>query len=287
LLYYGQFRGIFGTSNHGSSDDEGHPLEDHLETSSNNLILSDIDEMTDIENENEESEEDEMTAEAITRDIVKEREDQSVAKATDHHIRSQIIEKFWNDLYQELLPNEISQKMGRTQVREYQDGVIELLQANKKSSRNYKDMKALQTKIENFTMDFQDINIYQKYPNLISIFISKELPSAKDYLIKALPQEYLRMLNQFGAYTLEAIMIHVLGMLFNNTRDYCVVRVSTLIDQLSSAVRDQVRFLGVTMPNEEVASQSKSVNKSKSVVKKAGGAKRSSKKVVDSIGGNM
>jgi hypothetical protein len=97
-------------------------------------------------------------------------------------------------------------------------------------------------KIEDFTLNFDEVNIFHNFPNMIKVFLNKELPSAKEYLKGCLSREYLPMLNRFGYYTFEAIMIHVLGRVFHSVRDLSVVRVSTLLDQLNSAVRDQARF---------------------------------------------
>ncbi|YP_005090363.1 DNA-dependent RNA polymerase (mitochondrion) [Phoenix dactylifera] len=97
--------------------------------------------------------------------------------------------------------------------------------------------------IEELTMKFDERSIYNSSPNLIKLLISKDLPTAKEYLKTHLSTEYLPMLNQFGHYMLEAIIIHVLGLVFNCVRDLSVVRVSTLLEQLDSAVRDQARFM--------------------------------------------
>jgi hypothetical protein len=47
------------------------------------------------------------------------------------------------------------------------------------------------------------------------IFINKHLPSAREYLKTHLPDEYWPLLNKLWSYTLEALMIHVLSLVFH------------------------------------------------------------------------
>ena len=68
--------------------------------------------------------------------------------------------------------------------------------------------------------------------------------SARDYLKKSrgisdVELSYLGYLNQ---YTLEAIIIHVLGSVFNSVQEKGSVRVSTLIEQLESTFRVHLIF---------------------------------------------
>lgn len=65
------------------------------------------------------------------------------------------------------------------------------------------------------------------------------MPTAKEYLKSRLSTENLIVLYPFGHYTLEVLIIHVLGLVFNSIRDLPVVKVSTLVEQLNSAVRAQ------------------------------------------------
>lgn len=65
-------------------------------------------------------------------------------------------------------------------------------------------------------------------------------PTAKEYLkSRGLSKDELYTLAYFDQYTLEAIMIYVLAMIFNSIHEHPAVRVSTLIDQLDEAVRVQ------------------------------------------------
>lgn len=101
----------------------------------------------------------------------------------------------------------------------------------------------LQILIEDLTMKFDDKNIYNSTPNMIKLLINKDLPSAKEYLYSNLPSKYFPMLKMFGSYTLEAIIIHVLGLVFNSLSKSSVVRLSTLLEKVNSTVRDQARFM--------------------------------------------
>jgi hypothetical protein len=74
--------------------------------------------------------------------------------------------------------------------------------------------------MEDFTLHFDEANILKSTPNLVKLFIRADAPSAKDSLKKRLPREYLPMLNRFGSYTLEALMIHVLGLVFHCIRSF-------------------------------------------------------------------
>jgi len=96
-------------------------------------------------------------------------------------------------------------------------------------------------------MNFNESNVFRSTPNMIKLLIHPDLPNAKEYLKRVIPPSYLPLLNRFGAYTLEAIMTHVPGLVFHSVRDYSVV---TLLDQLNGFVRDQSRFLSVQLPHK-------------------------------------
>lgn len=99
-------------------------------------------------------------------------------------------------------------------------------------------------KIEDITMNFDEYSIFSETPNLRKLLIGKDLICAKDYLYKYLPTNiYNSTIELFGQYTLEAIIIHVLGMLYNSIQQSSVVRVSTLLDKLDSTVRTQANII--------------------------------------------
>jgi len=152
------------------------------------------------------------------------------------------IDEFWNVYYSKLLGSEKSMK---SNVSMYHKEVFKLLI----KSQNHPNILLsdtylidLQSKIEDYTMKFDESNIFRETPNIIKLLINQNKPSAKEYLYKQLPSTYYPMLNKFGSYTLEAIIIHVLGVVFNSLQEYPVVKVSTLLEQLNSTVKDQTRF---------------------------------------------
>lgn len=53
----------------------------------------------------------------------------------------------------------------------------------------------------------------------------------------------------FGEYTLEAIIIYVLGMLYNSVQESPMVRVSTLLDMLDRTVRTQADIIKTRTAN--------------------------------------
>jgi DNA-directed RNA polymerase len=124
----------------------------------------------------------------------------------------------------------------------YHNEVFKLLIKSQRSLLSETYLIDLQSKIEDYTMKFDESNIFRETPNIIKLLINQNKPSAKEYLYNQLPCTYYPMLNKFGNYTLEAIIIHVLGVVFNSLQEYPVVRVSTLLEQLNSTVRDQTRF---------------------------------------------
>ena len=73
--------------------------------------------------------------------------------------------------------------------------------------------KNRQNKIEALSMRFDETNVFQSVPSLIRQLISPEMITAKVYLRQkdGLSEQDLTLINLFGSYTLEAIMIHVLG----------------------------------------------------------------------------
>lgn len=92
------------------------------------------------------------------------------------------------------------------------------------------------------TQSFEEDNIFKHTPNLVKLLIGigKELICAKDYLYKSISRDvYQSTIELFGQYTLEAIIIYVLGILYTTIQESSVVRVSTLVDKLDNMVRAQ------------------------------------------------
>lgn len=112
------------------------------------------------------------------------------------------------------------------------------------------ELDQLQMRIEDLTMKFDEYSIFKETPNLIKLLIGKDLICAKDYLYKHLPKNiYNSTIEQFGQYTLEAIIIYVLGLLYNCIQESSVVRVSTLLDKLDSTVRTHANIIKNTNLN--------------------------------------
>lgn len=57
-----------------------------------------------------------------------------------------------------------------------------------------------------------------------------------------LNQAEVELLNEFGHYTIEALVVYVLSALFS-THDNTVVRVATLVERLDYCVRAQAALL--------------------------------------------
>jgi hypothetical protein len=51
------------------------------------------------------------------------------------------------------------------------------------------------------------------------------------------------LLSEFGQYTIEALIVHILGMVFNPLEYNSIIRVATLVERLESSVRTQAAIL--------------------------------------------
>ena len=149
---------------------------------------------------------------------------------------ARIIKEFWNDYYAKLLDIDKTKKTSNVDM--YQDDVRKLL-INEKKNQNgvFSDTELidLQNQIANCTMKFDEDNLFKVTPNIVKFLINKDQPNAKQYLKGCLPSS-LPMLKMFGIYTLEAIMIHVLGLVFNTLQESSAVKAARFIDQLNSTV---------------------------------------------------
>lgn len=99
----------------------------------------------------------------------------------------------------------------------------------KRKGKNIPDieLEVLQSQIEDLTFQFKDESIFKETSNLIKLLIDKDLINAKFYLYKNLPTDmYNNIITHFGEYTLEAIIIHVLGVAFNSLQETSIIRVS-------------------------------------------------------------
>lgn len=157
-----------------------------------------------------------------------------------------IINEFWDQLYKDIEIN-IPYKVGDER---YNTQVFTLLNEYKKMKISVKwkesenELIELQRKIEDITNQFDESSIFKETPNLIRLLIGKDLISAKSYLWKCIPKElYNSTIVQFGEYTLEAIIIYVLGVAFHSIQEDSVVRVSTLLGLLDRTVITQANII--------------------------------------------
>jgi DNA-directed RNA polymerase len=155
------------------------------------------------------------------------------------------LDKFWNNFYDKLLNNHNHNHNSESKVSQYQDVVLNMLHNHKNDQLTEEELKKLQICIEDLTTAYGDIkSIYQATPYFINKLISKDQPTAKDFLKRSgLSDEIICDLNFFDQYTLEAIIIYVLSSLFHCIQETPAVRVSTLIEHLDMYVQFQANLL--------------------------------------------
>lgn len=153
------------------------------------------------------------------------------------------LDKFWNNLYEKLLNN--LNLNSESKVSQYQDVVMNMLYNHQNDKLTEDELIKLQLCIEDLTTTYGDIkSIYQATPYFINKLISKDQPTAKDFLKSSgLSDDIICDLNLFDQYTLEAIIIYVLGSLFHCIQENPAVRVSTLIEHLDMYVKYQANLL--------------------------------------------
>ncbi|KAK1572956.1 hypothetical protein Q3G72_035337 [Acer saccharum] len=93
-------------------------------------------------------------------------------------------------------------------------------------------------------MIFDEESMFKTTPNIIKILISNDKESAKDYLRnRALSEDDIELLSEFGQYTIEALIVYVLSMVFTSHDSNSMIRVASLVEQLDSNVRLQATLL--------------------------------------------
>ena len=169
------------------------------------------------------------------------------------------LKEFWSMFYSEIKPS----------MRDinYYDEVFQKL-IDFKENHNLKDVSEvelykLQIKIEKLTMDFNENDIYKSTPNLIMKLIGGNMITAKEYLKGKISNElYNDTIYYFGHYTLEAIIIYVLGILYNCNHELSMIRVSTLLERLDKMVRVQAELIKMKiLVNSEDLNTNKVKNK--------------------------
>ena len=131
----------------------------------------------------------------------------------------------------------------------YKQGVFTRLDHHRGMNLSEEELRNIQIFIEESTFQFDEESMYKTVPNVITKMIKKGeesgYSSAKDFLYSSnkLSEQEKESLNVFGNYTLEVLIIHVLSTLFNAVESNSVIRLSTLVDRLDTAVRSQITLL--------------------------------------------
>lgn len=106
------------------------------------------------------------------------------------------------------------------------------------------DLRKIQMEIEDQTILFDETSMFKTAPNIIKILIRNNDVCAKDYLRgRALVKDDIELLSEFGQYTIEALIVHVLGMVYNSLEYNSIIRLATLVEQLERSVRKQALLL--------------------------------------------
>ncbi|KAK7357083.1 hypothetical protein VNO80_16364 [Phaseolus coccineus] len=144
---------------------------------------------------------------------------------------------------------------------QYKNAVIDLLEDNKEvihknEFEKTKFLYSLKTKIENLTMEFDEESLDKTSYNILNKLIKQDQTNARDYLLPKLSEKDANLLQVFNQYTIEALIVHLLAQLFNNSEDNLIIRVATLIEQLDLIVRNQASFFKSRMKvNKEVSEE--------------------------------
>lgn len=137
------------------------------------------------------------------------------------------------------------QENGKTKGELYKNEVFDILQKEKdRFPLSEGELLKMQMRIEDLSMNFDEESIFKTTPNIIKILIKDNKINAKDYLKdKVDNNDDIELLSEFGQYTIEALIVHVLGMVFHSVEYNSIVRVATLVQQLETAVRMQAKYL--------------------------------------------
>lgn len=159
------------------------------------------------------------------------------------------LERFWNEYYLSL-EKTTNFYEGKSLKHLYYDKVVSVLSEYKESNQDkngnviYDPEKLydLQKKIEEMTMHFDEENIFNSTYNIISMLMGPRMENARDFLRRKLQSDDdIILLNEFGQYTIEALIVYVLCLLFSASD--IMVRVASLVEQLEINVRRQAKIL--------------------------------------------
>lgn len=189
----------------------------------------------------------------FTKDIDSQKRSLVRSYTTDDGSRQRTLDLFWNNLYNKIQDSEGSYKY--TNVSLYHNEVLTLLRQYE-GGKDFDMLLKLQLLIEDMTMKFDEKSVFKSSSNLIKLLIGKDMITAKEFLKQKkcdLSENDLKLIHEFGQYTLEALIINVLGSMFNCVNELSVVKASTLMEQIDSAVRVQA----VTIARNKAAGSSK------------------------------
>ena len=150
--------------------------------------------------------------------------------------------RFWNEFYNSLFTNhKKSEQQGKSKSVQYKEEVFEILHnAKARLPLSSVELRKIQMEIEDLTMLFDEVSMFKTAPNIIKILIRNDKESAKDYLRnRSLSEDDIELLSEFGQYTIEALIVYVLGMVFTSLESNSMIRVASLVEQLESSVRIQ------------------------------------------------
>lgn len=98
--------------------------------------------------------------------------------------------------------------------------------------------------IENLTMHFDEECIFKSSPDILRMIIDEKKESARDFLRSKLDSEDdLALIAELGQYTLEALIVHVLCVLFSSAEGNIMIRVATMVEQLEGNTRSQAKIV--------------------------------------------
>lgn len=169
-----------------------------------------------------------------------------IYRTIDHlHFKEEDKEKvilFLNSFYDSLLKIN-KEQLDKSKSLQYKEEVFVILdKAKARLPLSNEELRKIQIEIEDLTMIFDEESMFKTTPNIIKILISNNKESAKDYLRnRTISEDDIELLSEFGQYTIEALIVYVLSMLF--TSHDSMIRVASLVEQLESNVRLQALLL--------------------------------------------
>ncbi|XP_027351179.1 uncharacterized protein LOC113862290 [Abrus precatorius] len=152
-------------------------------------------------------------------------------------------------------------------VKTYKETVFTLLDRYRFEKKDEKSYEMLQREIEELTLNYSEESLYKACPNIMEMLTKTEMPSAKEYLrgkyltdktgrmtiyakkLSSADVKNLRfvlsdsdqsLLKEFGEHTLECLLVHTLGQLFNLDNS---VSLAGLVERIESNVRVYASFL--------------------------------------------